>query len=352
MSMHLADALSRHAEVELKQLTLSSDWKNINRNTAVFLAKMLFRLPSVVRSFKPDVILFSSMVTAGLSVFLRNTQQASLVAINHGQDVTTPNKWYQSWLATTFKYLDATISVSTATREETVNRGMPLNKAYVLPNGFLPEEPLFPKKSDAKKRLKKILPLNMSKKKILLTVGRLVRRKGHEWFIRNVLPELEHCVYVIIGEGPERENIEKAVSDLNLGERVLLWGKRSDEELKIAYQSSDLFVMPNIKVPGDMEGFGIVLLEANSMGTYVIASRLEGITDVISDYENGRLVSPEEPSEHLATIREVLDMQTWSLGKKARNHVLRKFTWEQVGAKYVETLIKITQLKRKESGHA
>ncbi|MDZ7682333.1 MAG: glycosyltransferase [Fodinibius sp.] len=142
---------------------------------------------------------------------------------------------------------------------------------------------------------------------MLLTVGRKVKRKGHEWFIREVMPKLDReVVYVTVGDGPEFEHVQQAAEESAYSDRIFLLGRQPDEVLKQAYAAADLFVMPNIPVEGDMEGFGIVLLEANMARTPAVAADLEGIKDVISQGDNGYRVSTLEADQFAKRVQSML----------------------------------------------
>ena len=102
-------------------------------------------------------------------------------------------------------------------------------------------------------------------KKVLLTVGRLVKRKGVAWFVENVAPRLgEGYVYVVVGAGPERDAIANAVRRNHLTGRVVLAGPQPDSIRNLLFHSAHAFIMPNILVVGDIEGFGIAALEAGA----------------------------------------------------------------------------------------
>ena len=130
---------------------------------------------------------------------------------------------------------------------------------------------------------------------------------GGAWFVAEVLPRLAADVaYVIVGEGPEREAILSAAAAAGVADRVRLTGRLDDCDLAAAYAAADLFVMPNVPVPGDMEGFGLVALEAASAGLPVVASRLEGISEAVRDGRNGTLVLPLDAAGHAAAIGALL----------------------------------------------
>lgn len=337
VSMQLVDTLSNRNDVEIKTIGLETSWDYIELKTARFLISLYANLAIITDKYRPDVILFSSMVTASLAPFLRTRIDVPMVTINHGHDVTMDVKPYQWFLKRVFSALDGVISVSSATRMASIQRGLHPDKGIALPNGFMlngsnlsmPQQKCLQILSEAAK-------VDLKGKKILLTTGRMVLRKGHEWFINQVLPLINHDVeYVIIGDGPEMKSVVQAVINSPKRDHIHLLGRQKDEVLQAAYTSSDLFVMPNIRVAGDMEGFGIVMLEANIAGTPVIASDLEGIKDVVSDGINGYKIEAGDSKSFADKIDELLDKDLQELSEKARNHVINTFTWEHVSGKYV-----------------
>lgn len=340
VSMQLLDELENHDGVEVIPVTLESTWKGIGLRTTLFLGKMMFHIKHLIDYFRPDIILFSSMVTGSLAYVLRNKLSTPMVSITHGQDVTYALSIYQRFLPNVFRQLDGVISVSNATRREVVKRGMPERQTVVIPNGFHPGETQPATSPDStRSQLERSLDVSFGEQPTLLTVGRLVRRKGHEWFIREVLPRIDSdAQYMIIGDGPERENIQRAVFESGQQDKVLLLGKQSQTVLEQAYRAADLFVMPNIKVPGDMEGFGIVMLEANNAGTPVIASDLEGIADVIEPERNGFLIDPGDDRAFAEKIDQILYKNVNLPPEGIRQYVLNEFTWASVAEKYVHFL--------------
>lgn len=337
VSMQLVNELKKRKDVYLTDITLKASWKSVAPLTGWFLINQLFELPDLVRRKKPDVILFSSMVTASLAYFLRNKIDVPMVTINHGQDVTLPLNMYQQFIPKVFKSLDGVISVSSATRAQCIKRGMREDKGVALPNGFPIEN--YQLKTDpnqSKKYLEKKFQIDLKNKFLILTVGRLVRRKGHYWFIEKILPKIKSdVIYVVIGDGPELERVKKLVSNSEPQKQVLLLGRQPDEVLHHAYTAADLFVMPNIKVHGDMEGFGIVLLEANISGTPAIASELEGIRDVIKPGINGYLIEPGNANKFAEKVDEILKMDLLELSDKCRLYVKNNFNWEIVVERYL-----------------
>jgi glycosyltransferase involved in cell wall biosynthesis len=207
----------------------------------------------------------------------------------HGLDITFKPKVYQKIISYSLPKLDKVICVSKATMNECLKRGVPKEKCAVIPNGIYPDNY---RVNASLNELENIAGLTLKGKKVLVTVGRLIPRKGVYWFVKNILPKLgDNYIYLIVGDGPEKKRIEDLIYEMGLERRAIMLGKISNKKLKIVYNTSDAMIMPNIKVKHDMEGFGIVALEANSAGLPVIASATEGIKDVVVDGKNGYLLN-------------------------------------------------------------
>jgi len=165
----------------------------------------------------------------------------------------------------------------------------------------------------------------------------LVTRKGHLWFIANVMKNLpDNYIYVIAGSGPQQEAIKNLIDQLNLTERIYMVGRVSDEEKNCLYQISDLFIMPNISVKGDQEGFGIVLLEAAQYGLPVIASNIEGIRDAVINQKTGYLIHEKDAEGFIdAIIEPKIDRSSLP------NAVASNFGWTRIIERYYAEFQKI-----------
>jgi len=189
-------------------------------------------------------------------------------------------------------------------------------------------------------------------RKVLLTVGRLIERKGVVHFLTDVMPRMlaqrQDFCYMIVGEGPQRELIETRITSLHLEEHVVLLGRVDDDTLRAAYHLADLFVMPNIPVQNDIEGFGLVALEAAAAGRYVVASRLDGIPEAIVPGQNGTLLDPLDSEAFAATILDLLadDEKRQILGRQAREFVRDRYSWDIVARRYQQVFMQVTQSQR------
>ncbi|NUU78579.1 glycosyltransferase family 4 protein [Paenibacillus xylanilyticus] len=175
-------------------------------------------------------------------------------------------------------------------------------------------------------------------KKVMITVSRLVERKGHDITlraIRHVIPRIPHLKYVICGDGPYRSELERLVRQYALEDVVVFTGGISDDELHQLYQCSDLFIMPSrdIKEKGDVEGFGIVFLEANYYRLPVIGGNSGGIPDAVRDHVTGYLVDPLDEREIADRIEQlVVDEElAQKLGDNGYDWVINHCLWSHRG---------------------
>jgi glycosyltransferase involved in cell wall biosynthesis len=157
------------------------------------------------------------------------------------------------------------------------------------------------------------------------------------------MPKLpENIVYVIAGNGPNRDEITTTITKNNLTTRVKMLGFVTDEVRDTLFNTCDVFVQPNIKIAGDMEGFGISVIEAASCQIPVIAANLEGLKDAIKDGENGFLVESENAEGYVEKITTLLadDAYRKEFGEKARAYVIENYSWEKISQKYLEEIKK------------
>ncbi|MDY6769126.1 MAG: glycosyltransferase family 4 protein, partial [Candidatus Nanohaloarchaea archaeon] len=190
----------------------------------------------------------------------------------HGLDITFDNAIYQRLVVPTFKRHDRVMCVSRATAEAAKEAGVDSSKIEVVPNGIDPDE--YYREDASRETLEgrleeeEEITLDLAGKTLLLSVGRLVERKGFHWFVSEVVPELgDDYIYFICGTGGMEKRILERIGENDIDNQVFPLGHVSGELLATLYNVSDALIMPNVTVDGDMEGFGIVALEAASCGT-------------------------------------------------------------------------------------
>ncbi len=181
----------------------------------------------------------------------------------------------------------------------------------------------------------------------LLSVGRLAEKKGIEYLIQAmqpVLKEYPNAKLTIVGDGPERENLENLANNLNLKENVIFVGRVSKKGLPEYYATADIFIGPSIVTKsGDTEGLGVVFLEAIASGTAVIGSNVGGIPDIIKDRYTGLLVEQKNPKQLAEKITFLLKNPRIRkrLIKNAQKHINKNYSWKTVAAKFEKIYKKI-----------
>lgn len=344
VSTQLLQELRQQPNVSIHPILLKSPTKGIAFRTILFIFWLYQNLPRIIQREKADVILCASMVTASLVVFLGHKVQVPMVTLNHGQDVILPNRFYQKLVRGIFKRISGAISVSKATQQACLDRGLLPEKSIVLPNGINININRNFSKETSRTFIEQQFNIDLTHRYLLLTVGRQVKRKGHAWFIQSVLPHIQSdVIYLVLGDGAEAEDLKRLKQKVPWGDRIILAGKASSHILRHAYDAADLFVMPNIPIPGDMEGFGVVLLEANEARMPVIASRLEGMTDVVQQGVNGYCVEPLNPKAFSEAIDTTLQGDLESLSQSAYNHVIAHYQWQQICPRYINFLTQVIQ---------
>lgn len=296
---------------------------------------------AVFLSRKYDAILLGSCILGNVSWFVKIFSKKPVIAVAHGLDLTWKNNLYQSlWIKAFIPSIDKIIAVGNETIKIAGEKGISKEKIIFIPNGV--DLAKYSGKKD-RHELEKLLGEDLSGKYVILTSGRLAKRKGVAWFIRNVMPKLsENILYIVAGSGPDKDNIQSAIEARNMQKRVKALGYVTDEVRDMLFHTSDIFVQPNIKIEDDMEGFGISVIEAAYCGIPVIAAKLEGLQDAIKDGLNGFLVEPCDTPGYVAKINELLadDNFRRSFGEKAKQFVINNYSWEKIAKRYLEEIKK------------
>lgn len=191
---------------------------------------------------------------------------------------------------------------------------------------------------------------NLVGRKCILTVGRLVERKGHD-IVLQAMPQILHAVpdahYLIVGKGEYEPILRSLVQKFGIEPYVTFAGYAADEEVAAYYALCDVFTMISREIPekGDIEGFGIVYLEANVRGKPVVAGNSGGVPEAVIHGETGLLVDPVNVEEVGQAIVRLLQDQELAcrLGKQGQQRATREFTSKASAAKVLASLEAITR---------
>jgi phosphatidylinositol alpha-1,6-mannosyltransferase len=167
---------------------------------------------------------------------------------------------------------------------------------------------------------------------VVLTVGRLQRRKGHDHLIRalaGIRKRVPDVLYAIVGDGEELSALQRLARHEGVADSVQFLGKLDDATMVHCYQQADVFALPNREVEGDIEGFGIVLLEAQACGRAVVAGMSGGTGETMRVGETGEIVDCSRVEPIVEILSELLtdSERRDRMGEAGRAWVVGKFDW-------------------------
>lgn len=274
-----------------------------------------------LRRLNSDVrVHFADGALTLLSPFFRSKRMTATV---HGLDLIWEGKWYQWLLCRSLSRCETVVCVSGATRKLAEERGIHSSKLVVIPCGIWNRGPI---------------NTQAQGQPVLISVCRLIPRKGIEWFLECVFPDLlsvnNRIQYYIIGNGKRKKVIKKLVQKKGLDAHVQVMGSVTEEEKYQLYLIGRVLVVPNVPVADDMEGFGIVCIEAAERGLSIAAANLEGIPDAVVSGETGMLFSPGNEAECMRVVTQLLDhpLDRQSVRKAA----LERYDWNVLIQKYLK----------------
>ncbi|MFP4002053.1 MAG: glycosyltransferase family 4 protein, partial [Thermoplasmata archaeon] len=181
--------------------------------------------------------------------------------------------------------------------------------------------------------------LGIGDKKLITYVGRIVYHKGLEYFVRAAKHLRDQNVqFILVGTGEFRSELERIIEREELEDTVMFAGRVPNEDLPNYYAATDIFVLPSVS---RLEAFGIVALEAMSSEVPVIVSDIPGVREVIVEGKHGLLAEPMNSEDIAGKIRTLLENPDMAerMGKKGRERVEEKFTWQKV-AEDIESVYK------------
>lgn len=310
-------------------------------NTAVFYRRLKQMALSDVRALPPtdEVVINYWPVVAHFWCEACKALGLPYRLICHGMDLATPvtgplRRWRQDDL----RGARAVILNSSPTMELAQRVAGKALRCTVVHPGIDALSCLTPapaKLSEMRARLR--LPENA---RVLLSIGRLVKRKGFDLALGALAAlkqELPSLHYVIAGEGPESGALKGEAARLGLSERVRFLESVTDEEKWALFALCDIFVMPNRTLgDADWEGFGIVFLEAALAGKPSIGGNNGGVPDAIADGVTGCLVDTGDRSAVAAAVGKLFrdEPARLRMGHAARERALREFSWERAAEKF------------------
>ena len=289
-----------------------------------FVIATALRLLAGCARARVAVLHLGDPVLAPLAIVAKVFGVPTVVTI-HGLDVTYRHPLYRLWLRLFLRRLDAYVCISDTARSAAVERGVPMDRISVIGVG-IDTAPI---------------PTREVRREddLLLFVGRLVRRKGLAWFVGSVLPALAaerpRLRLAVLGDGPERQSVIDIATRARVLDRVELLGSADDTRKWEWYARATACVMPNVRIEGDIEGFGIVALEAMAAGCTLIVSDIEGPAEAIAGSPAQPVPASDADAWCTAVARLLDDAQLRSrIGEEAKRWVKSARNWDTVVDRY------------------
>lgn len=296
-------------------------------------------LSRVVAQWRPDVVWAANGMATRVAGTLLGELCMPLIGTVHGTDVSrrlpgrTPWTWLESVPQRRF-YTRARrlLAITRFTQEVLVGKGVDPEKVRVVYMGVETPQGM----EETFRGVPERHP-EWQGRPLLLTVGRLVKQKGHHLLLqamRQVVDRVPRVLHLIVGDGPERPALATQIEELGLGDNVLLLGRVSEEALRDCYAMAWAFALTSHEVKSYVEGMGLVFLEAATWGVPSVGTRHGGIPEAILDGQTGFLVDPAQPAELAARLQYLLEDRERSrqLGLAAQAHVAAHFNVERMAA--------------------
>ena len=310
-----------------------------HRPLPLFLLRSLVASLRLLMRGRPSHVLAGSGLTAPIAWLVARTTGAQLAVYVHGLDLIAPNRIYQ-WLWLPFiRRAELVIANSRNTSKLAVARGVCADALVILHPGT--DLPL----ADDEARRRFRLRLGVGESPILLSVGRMTERKGLSEFISFALPKIlaryPDLQLVVIGDdaidavsatrGSERERILRAAAEAGVEHAVRLHPPCDDATLSDAYQAADIHVFPVREVAGDVEGFGMVAIEAAAHGLPTVAFDVGGVADAVVDGRSGSLIPSGDYDGFAAAINGLLQTPQPSTTREDCRRAAAAFSWDEFG---------------------
>lgn len=350
LNWHMAEGLAQRAEVRVigprEAAAFAPTGVVVREAPLVPLWKFLWHARSIARSearsWRPDIIIAGSGLTAPIARSAAALCEARTVAYVHGLDVAVRHPVYRAIWLEAVRRMDCVIANSHPTSDLCRRIGVPADRIGVVHPGVDLPDIAGLKGADFRFRNEH----GLGGRRLLLSVGRLSARKGLREFVSEALPQIVRTcpdvMLLIAGDTPRQAlraeaqhpaSIQEAADVAGVGQHVRFLGPIPDDTLAAAYLAADVHVFPVREIPGDPEGFGMVAIEAAAHGLPTVAFGTGGVIDAVAEGKSGALVAP---GDYVALANATISQLNQSDGarEKCRDHAT-SFGWarfnEQLG---------------------
>ncbi len=291
--------------------------------------KSFIEIYKIFKKERPDIIHLNSSKMGGIGAFIgRIVGIKNIIFTAHGFAFNEKRPLWQKLILIFFHHLTIllthkTIMVSEKTKKDIDYLPFIKNKLIKIYNGIDTHLDFYDKEKS--KEILKEKNINFNNKKILLSIGELHKNKGYDIFIPHLKGIKKDFLYIIIGNGEERENLDKIIKENNLTEKVYLLG-RIEEAYKYI-KMSDIFILPS-----RTEAFPYVLLESGLASSIILASRVGGIPEIILENETGLLFDLYDRENVISKIEQLLSDENirYRLSNNIHRKVVEEFSIEKM----------------------
>lgn len=313
----------------------------LNMKNSLLVLPLFTNLEKIIGKHDADATFHAQWHTTWPAIKLRRKGKLKKVFCSgHGRElifnpyknIPVLNSLFEKTRRKCLQETDHNYPVSDYNSEMMGDLGVPNKRRTVVINGTTPD--LFYPVDDQNLKSE----MGLDGKKIILTVTRIIHRKGVDLVIEAVhklKKEIPDIMYIVVGNGPDMEYCRDLVKKLDLNDYVHFTGKVPYEELNPFYNMCDVFVMVPRSDETEVEGFGIVYLEANACKKPVIGSKSAGVPSAVLHKETGLLVEEENVDELTKTLNKILSDEPFAqkLGDQGFERVIEDANWDSLSKK-------------------
>ncbi|HEX7080738.1 MAG TPA: glycosyltransferase family 4 protein [Gammaproteobacteria bacterium] len=311
-----------------------------------FLVGSALRALCIARRDRPALVIAGSGLTAPVVWGIAQLVGARSAVYLHGLDLVVRNSIYRSAWLPFIRRMQVVLVNSRHTARLAEREGIPSKRIHVLnPGTELPQL-----KPDVAWEFRQ--QHGLGDNPLLLSVGRLTARKGIAEFIQRSLPALldlvPRALFLVIGDdahdalkngpGSELNRIRQLAIDSGVSESVLFLPPCDDATLSAAYSAADVHVFPIVEVQGDVEGFGMVAIEAAAHGLPTVAFAVGGVSDAVLHGSTGELIAPGDYVAFTAAVARRLAQRHEPAERLACMQAAGTFAWEKFSERLLALL--------------
>jgi phosphatidylinositol alpha-1,6-mannosyltransferase len=259
------------------------------------------------------VVFGGSGLVAPVTLILARIAHGSSLVLVHGLDLVVDSAIYQRFFVAAIRRHDLVVANSTNTRDLAIAKGCDPGRTEILHPGCS-----IPSGGDVAESTELAASLGLAERGVCLFVGRMIRRKGLAPFLREAWPKIlestDDAILVAVGDSPDDAAMRdpgggreiQAAIELCPSDSVRFLGSVDDNVLRQCYARADCLVFPLIPVKGDVEGFGMVAIEAAAHGTPTVAFAEGGVVDAVDAERSGYLVAAGDYDAFAAACVDML----------------------------------------------